>query len=252
MRSRVVVLLLLCSIWITPPVGLAQPPEGVNSSSQSRSQSSQKHAGLFDYALSRINSDQRDYGAEVASRRRLLVLLTVQNIYFWFTIGTVALLTGVTVMHVLHLRADQKKEFLAARLITELWNGRVSDRIEIERRTELYNRLVAQKNAAVETSHDREREAVDAEENAESRTHKKIDRLVSGARPGTRGQVAKANATDTPLGVPTATDLTQQNMLLERRIEAMRNTEQNLRERLNQTASQLDDERKRNRALKGA
>jgi hypothetical protein len=46
--------------------------------------------------------------------------------------------------------------------------------------------------------------------------------------------------------------LQQKNVLLERRVEAMRNTEQNLKERLNQTASQLDQERKRNQTLKGA
>jgi hypothetical protein len=182
-----------------------------------------------------------------------MVTATVENIYFWLTISALALLTGVTTAHFLDLRADEKKEFLAASLITELWNGRVSDRIEIERRTELYNRLVAQKNAMVETSIARERETTEAEERADSRTQKKIDRLVGGthATPSVSGS-GKGRAADAPLGIPAASDLEQQNMLLERRIEAMRNTEQNLRERLNQTTSQLDDERKRNKALKGA
>ena len=46
--------------------------------------------------------------------------------------------------------------------------------------------------------------------------------------------------------------LQQDNLLLEHRVEAMRNTEQNLKERLNQTTSLLDQERRRNQALKGA
>jgi hypothetical protein len=41
-------------------------------------------------------------------------------------------------------------------------------------------------------------------------------------------------------------------MLLERQIEAMRNTEHNLKERLNQATFQLEQERQRNAALKGA
>jgi predicted RNase H-like nuclease (RuvC/YqgF family) len=46
--------------------------------------------------------------------------------------------------------------------------------------------------------------------------------------------------------------LQQDNLLLEHRVEAMRNTEQNLKERLNQTTSLLDQERRHNQALKGA
>jgi hypothetical protein len=44
----------------------------------------------------------------------------------------------------------------------------------------------------------------------------------------------------------------QRTVLLERRIEAMRNTEQNLKERLNQTSALLEQERQRNQVLKGA
>jgi hypothetical protein len=44
----------------------------------------------------------------------------------------------------------------------------------------------------------------------------------------------------------------QQTLLLQRRLEATQNSERNLRERLNQVNTQLDEERKRNRTLKGA
>jgi hypothetical protein len=40
--------------------------------------------------------------------------------------------------------------------------------------------------------------------------------------------------------------------LLQRRIEAMQNTEQNLKQRLSQTTALLDQERRRNATLKGA
>jgi hypothetical protein len=47
-------------------------------------------------------------------------------------------------------------------------------------------------------------------------------------------------------------NLQQSNLLLQRRIEAMQNTEQNLKQRLSQTTALLDQERRRNATLKGA
>jgi hypothetical protein len=47
-------------------------------------------------------------------------------------------------------------------------------------------------------------------------------------------------------------DLQQSNVLLQRRVEALENTEQNLKQRLNQATLLLDQERRRNAALKGA
>ncbi len=44
----------------------------------------------------------------------------------------------------------------------------------------------------------------------------------------------------------------QQVQLLKNSLEATRSSERNLRERLNQTNTQLDEERRRNRTLKGA
>jgi hypothetical protein len=46
--------------------------------------------------------------------------------------------------------------------------------------------------------------------------------------------------------------LQQDNLLLQRRVEALQNSEQNLKQRLNQTTVLLDQERRRNATLKGA
>jgi len=47
-------------------------------------------------------------------------------------------------------RSAAKKEIIAATIIAELWNGRISDRIEILRRTEQFNQLVELHNTEVE------------------------------------------------------------------------------------------------------
>ena len=63
---------------------------------------------------------------------------------------TLLLLCGLAAIVLLQWRAADKREVIAASLIAQLWNGRVSDRIEIERRTEQFNRLVETHNAEVE------------------------------------------------------------------------------------------------------
>ena len=50
----------------------------------------------------------------------------------------------------------------------------------------------------------------------------------------------------------TSASLEQSNLLLQRRVEALQNSEQNLKQRLNQTTVLLDQERRRNATLKGA
>jgi hypothetical protein len=60
------------------------------------------------------------------------------------------LLTGLVAIVLLQWRAVDKREFIAATLISKLRNARVSDRIEIERRRMQFNQLVEANNAEVE------------------------------------------------------------------------------------------------------
>ncbi len=151
-----------------------------------------------------------------------------------------------------------KREVIASFLIAQLWNGRVSDRIEIERRTEQFNRLAEAHNAEAERALSMKPQPTSGEEQADS----ELKRTVEGLDKRT----AKVNAADRNSGEnrpasiavqaqsagATTAGLQQRNMILERQAEAMRNTEANLRRRLNDTMAQLDQERNRNQTLKGA
>jgi hypothetical protein len=66
--------------------------------------------------------------------------------------------------------------------------------------------------------------------------------------------ISPAEAEKIVAGAPdaTAASLQQSNLLLQRRVEALQNSEQNLKQRLNQTTVLLDQERRRNVTLKGA
>src|SRR5713226_511191 len=112
--------------------------------------SPQKRQGFFDYILGKVNPNGSDYGASMQTGRDAAVQNTVDDLYFWSNVVTLLLLTGTAAVIFLQWRSSDKKEVVAASLITELWNGRVSDRIELERRTEQFNQLVETHNAEVE------------------------------------------------------------------------------------------------------
>jgi hypothetical protein len=214
--------------------------------------------GFLDYALGKINPANKDYGLSAADLRAEAVHDSIDDLYFWSNLVTLGLLATITVIRVLEHRAAEKKEVVCVTLITQLWNGRVSDLIEIERRTNQYNALAERNNLEVERGLMTSSKAPDTEEASSStikRTVEKLERRSAPAQspPPSRPPVGRASqSNDTPSGPPESVDSTQKTLLLERQIEAMRNTEQNLKERLNQTTFQLEQERQRNAALKGA
>jgi hypothetical protein len=214
--------------------------------------------GFADFVLRKVNPNDKDYGALADAARDAVVEHSIDDLYFWSNVVTLTLLVGATTILFFHLRGADKKEVISASLIAQLWNGRVSDRIEIERRTEQYNSLVEQHNAEVEQAlspksqagPNEDREATDLKrsvENLDSRPRRVT--LPAAAVSQNRPDVA---ASDTPVSAISALSHLQRTALLERRIEAMGNTEKNLKERLNQTSALLEQERQRNQALKGA
>ncbi len=108
--------------------------------------------GFGEYALGKINPRNADLGASYQAARDRLVQGTLDDVYFWSNCVSLTLLVGVTGFCFLNLRASDRKERIAATLIAQMWNGRVSDKIEIERRTETYNALVDSHNELVENA----------------------------------------------------------------------------------------------------
>jgi len=221
-------------------------------------QKSHKTQGFADDTLGKVNPDDTDYGAALNAARGTAVSLTIDDLYFWSNLVALILLSGVTTFFLFHLRTADKKEITAATLIAQLWNGRVSDRIEIERRTEQYNNLVDEHNAVVERELMTKAPEADSETKPATSLNRTVGEITDALRPENRS-APRTSFEPMPSGAKEAAAtgievvrLQQENVLLEHRVEAMRNTEQNLKERLNQTTSLLDQERRRNQALKGA
>jgi len=226
---------------------------------QTTGQTLRQRQGFFDYALGKINPSNTDYGAEMADGRSALVGHTIDDLYFWSNAVTLGLLVCAAGIIYFEWHSAAKKEIVAATIIAELWNGRVSDRIEIVRRTEQFNQLVELQNQETERLLSAGSKTSEQEQEAAGSVTKSV------GQSGYSGSLAAGSAAKSTLPAPRATEsaavenandgtarLQQSNLLLQRRVEALENSENNLKQRLNQTTLLLDEERRRNRTLKGA
>jgi len=253
--NRFGMVLVFATLVLSPAVLQGQDRVAVSPTPQ---QAVHKPQGFADYALGKINPNDTDYGAALDGARGATVKHTMDDLYFWSNVVALILLSGVTTVFLFHLCAADKKEIIAATLIAQLWNGRVSDRIEIERRTEQYNSLVDEHNAVVERELMARSQPAPSEDHEATDLKRSVENLDSRAKARTLPATAEsqnrldAAPSDTPAPATAALNQQQRTVLLERRIEAMKNTEQNLKERLNQTSALLEQERQRNQVLKGA
>ena len=138
------VILLFCAI----APGLVAQTQTVQPEKTGPTQ--RQRQGFFDYALGKINPSNTDYGTAMANGRSDLVGHTIDDLYFWSNAVTLGLLVCAAGIIYFEWRSAAKKEIVAATIIAELWNGRVSDRIEILRRTEQFNQLVELQNQETE------------------------------------------------------------------------------------------------------
>ena len=229
-----------------------------STSPQKAVQTQRQSQGFFDYALGKINPSNTDYGASMASSRDSIVNHTVDDLYFWSNVITLGLLVCAAGIIYFEWRSAAKNEIVAATIIAELWNGRVSDRIEILRRTEQFNQLAERHNAEIESAlmakqlpnQAAEPETTDLKDTVHALARMANARNEDAA--GSSSDVPGTSLADPLLAGNSTMTVQQQVQLLKNSLEATRNSERNLRERLNQTNTQLDEERRRNRTLKGA
>ena len=251
--STIPSLVVVCVLGLSGVASLGQVQKQSNTGGAS---SSKGQGGFFEYVLGKVNPSGNDYGASMQTGRDRVVEHTIDDLYFWSNVVTLLLLTGAAAVVLLQWRSVDKKEVIAASLIAELWNGRVSDRIEIERRTEQFNRLVETHNADVERALMLKSQSSEPGKESNGSLSRNVRKVTEkGAAAGSNGASVQLRLdmdkpSDVRSGEPT--DLQQSNLLLQRRVEALQNSEQNLKQRLNQTTGLLDQERRRNATLKGA
>ena len=249
MRSSTLIRSLVFSAALCSVAGPVVGQTAVASSTQA-GQAAPKRQGFFAYVFGKINPQNTDYGATIESSRHSLEEHTIDDLYFWSNVMTLVLLSGLTTVVFLQWRAMDKRELIAASLIAQLWNGRVSDRIEIERRTEQFNHLVETHNAEVERSLAQRANPSERESDKSANLARSV-RDLTDAGPATVGKDSCFDLVG-PLAAGGVVADQQNVLLLRRRVEALQNSERNLKQRLNQTTALLDEERRRNSSLKGA
>jgi len=205
--------------------------------------------GFLDYALGKINPGNKDYGAAAADARREVVAYTLQSLYFWSNLVSLTLLAATSTALVLVLRTQDKREIIAATIIAQLWNGRVVDRKEIVRRTAMYNALVEAKNSTLNL-----KPGSKSEEELPSAVTKSSPEEKPSGKPGVQGKAAVSTSPSSKgeTGGTGPSDPGQDSLLKEKQFKALRDSERNLRTRLNQVSQELERERQRNQTLKGA
>jgi len=226
---------------------------------QTAGQAVRQRQGFFDYALGKINPSNTDYGAAMADGRSEAVSHTIDDLYFWSNAVTLGLLVCAAGIIYFEWRSAAKKEIVAATIIAELWNGRVSDKIEIVRRTQQFNQLVELQNQETERLLSAGPKTSEHEQDAAESITKNVGQNgysgSSAAGSAAKSKSPASRATESA-AVGNANDgtarLQQSNLMLQRRVEALENSEKNLKQRLNQTTILLDEERRRNATLKGA
>jgi hypothetical protein len=247
------IILLLCAI----APGLVAQAQTVQPEKTGPAQ--RQRQGFFDFALGKINPSNTDYGTAMANGRNDLVGHTIDDLYFWSNAVTLGLLACAAGIIYFEWRSAAKKEIVAATIIAELWNGRVSDKIEIVRRTQQFNQLVELQNQETERLLSAGPKTSEHEQEAAESITKNV------GQNGYSGSSAAGSAAKSTSPAPRATEsaavgnvndgtarLQQSNLMLQRRVEALENSEKNLKQRLNQTTILLDEERRRNATLKGA
>ena len=247
------VILLFCAI----APGLVAQTQTVQPEKTGPTQ--RQRQGFLDYALGKINPSNTDYGTAMANGRSDLVGHTIDDLYFWSNAVTLGLLVCSAGIIYFEWRSAAKKEIVAATIIAELWNGRVSDKIEIVRRTQQFNQLVELQNQETERLLSAGPKTSEHEQEAAESITKNV------GQNGYSGSSAAGSAAKSTSPAPRATEsaavgnandgtarLQQSNLMLQRRVEALENSEKNLKQRLNQTTILLDEERRRNATLKGA
>jgi len=205
--------------------------------------------GFLDYALGKINPGNKDYGAAAADARNEVVAYTLQSLYFWSNLVSLTLLAATSTVLVLVLRTQDKREIIAATIIAQLWNGRVVDRKEIVRRTAMYNALVEAKNSAL-TSPSPDGE--DATHEAPAQDKKRARQPVQKSPVQSTVEAPSSPSSTREIGTLPPSELVEKAIFLEGQNQALRNSTRNLRDRLNQVSNDLEQERRRNQALKGA
>jgi hypothetical protein len=217
------------------------------------SQPAKQRDSFVDFALKQINPSDKDYGECIAEARRIALSRTVENTLYWSNLVTLGLFALSLFVLAYQVREQGRREHIVAGILCQYHNGWLRARGAANDLSAKYNALVASVNTAAESQLRQPTPQVTTPAGGAQRSP--AIAVAPAGNASNRGNGPRSVAAPRP---PTATatpvrevDLISSNNALQQQLDLARQREQNLRQQLNISEQKLEDERRRNRGLKG-
>lgn len=211
---------------------------------------------FFHFATKQVNPSETDWGTWIERRRETFMDAMVANPFFWYSALTTALLVVLMVAYGVHVVDEKRKLWHAAEILTDVWNQEQFSQSVAQTATERYNRHMLDCNRVIEAQVSGRPspgtfEANDAREQLE-RLRAERDNLDSDNR-RVKAELEKRDGVIQNLSarVKDLEPLFDQNGSGAQQ-QGGSDTERRLIAKVNQLRQELDTEKQKNRALKGA
>lgn len=216
---------------------------------------------FFTSSTKLVNKDDVDYGAMLERRRRAFLDASAANPFFWYSALTTALLLVLMFAYGVRVMDGKRKLWRAAEILTDVWNDAQFARATAEQAIERHNSHMQECNRVIEAQlSGRPSPAALATTDANNeltRVRSELDNVDSDRKLMKAKLEAKEKLVD---------DLSARLSVLEKGEQigdtvtartqnggaANGESESRLIARINQLTQQLEAEKQRNRALKGA
>jgi len=236
-----------------PKAGLYQRPSGAQPNQQKRD--------FFDFATKQVNSRDFDWGGWIEERRQAFLEASVANPFFWYSALSTVLLILLMSAYSVHVLGEKRKLWRAAEILTDVWNESEQMRIRAREAIDKHNRHMQDCNRVVEAQISGRPSAAALDAADANKELERLRRELNESESARKRLDARVNekerlADELSARVAALEKTTQNGGSIPSQGAAVGNghgeSEARLIARINQLSQQLEMEKQKNRALKGA
>jgi hypothetical protein len=221
----------------------------------------QQRDDFFHASTKLVNPKDIDYGAILEQRRKTFLEATLTNPFFWYSALTTGLLMMLMFAYGVRVMDEKRKLWRAGEILTDVWNDGEYARATARSAIERFNAHMQECNRVIESqlSGRPSPAAVEAEDARKelTRARSELDK-VDSERKAIKAQLEQKEKTVDDLSarvsILEAAGMSRGPVEVSRGNgnEARDESERRLIARINQLTQQLEDEKHKNRGLKGA